>query len=308
MARFRKPFRIALAQLQCSSDSRDNIASAEDAVSAASRRAVDLCVLPEMFTNLYLGQFQDAKAALAEVPNHRILLASFAALAKQRSIALVIPFVERVARKRCYNALALVDRHGFIQARYRKIHIPRGEGYREDLYFTPGNLGYAVARVGSVRIGLAICWDQWFPEVSRALALQGADVIVYPSAIGSEIVKPDFDSRPSWELVMRAQAVMNRTFVVAVNRVGHEERIRFYGGSFVADPWGRVLRRASTERSQTLIVSLDIGEISKANSFFGFFDTRSPETYGILRRRIPRRHKPARGTSESGAFGSGGTR
>jgi len=169
-----------------------------------------------------------------------------------------------------------------VRASYRKVHIPDSEGYREDLYFKPGNLGYVVARLGDVNIGLGICWDQWFPEVSRTLALKGAELLIYPSAIGSELARPDFDSRPEWELVMRAQAVMNRVFVAAVNRVGQEEKIRFYGGSFVADPWGKVVRRASTSGPETVFVELDLSQIRDARSFFGFFDTRQPHTYGDL--------------------------
>jgi N-carbamoylputrescine amidase len=114
------------------------------------------------------------------------------------------------------------------------------------------------------------------------LALKGAELLIYPSAIGSELVRPDFDSRPQWELVMRAQAVMNRVFVAAVNRVGQEEKIRFYGGSFVADPWGKILRRASTSCPETVSVDLDLSQIRDARSFFGFFDTRQPHTYGDL--------------------------
>jgi N-carbamoylputrescine amidase len=276
-----KSIRIALAQLRCLSDPRENIASATRAIESASHRSADLCVLPELFTNHYVGQFQDTKSTLAKVPDHKELLTNFRALAGSHSIALLVPFIERDGKK-SYNAVTLIGRDGSAKAHYRKNHIPNGIGYREDLYFKPGNLGYVVASLDSVRIGLAICWDQWFPEVSRILALQGAQVIVYPSAIGSEIVEPDFDSRPSWELVMRAQAVMNRIFVAAVNRVGQEEQIRFYGGSFVADPWGQVVRRASTRRPELLVADVDLEQIDKANSFFGFFDSRRPQTYDRL--------------------------
>jgi N-carbamoylputrescine amidase len=176
----------------------------------------------------------------------------------------------------------VIGNDGSIKAHYRKMHIPDAQGYREDLYFRRGDRGYIVVRLDKIRLGVAICWDQWFPEVSRILALKGAELVVYPSAIGSEIVQPDFDSRPDWELVMRAQAIMNRVFVAAVNRVGQEDRIRFYGGSFVADPWGHIMKRASKTKPQTIYEQVHPSQIHKARSFFGFFETRRPDSYDAL--------------------------
>ena len=262
----------------------DNIAAALQALTTASKQRVDLCILPELFANRYVGQFPDSKAQRRHLPNHQKLLADFQEASKKTRTAAMVPFAEVIEGDRCYNSLVLVDQSGKVRAKYRKTHIPDSVGYREDLYFRPGDLGYVVVRLGPVKIGLGICWDQWFPEASRALALQGADLIVYPSAIGSEIVRPDFDSRPEWELVMRAQAIMNRVFVAAVNRVGQEERIRFYGGSFVADPWGNIIKRASLNRPEIVFADLDLSQIREARSFFGFLDTRRPETYGALTR------------------------
>jgi len=275
-------FRIALVQMWCSPRPEANIVAAKSAIAASSAKDVDLWILPELFSNRYVGQFEDREAQTAHLPDHTSLLAEFKEVSREAGAAVALPFAEVVESGTCYNSLALIDKSGKVRASYRKIHIPDSEGYREDLYFKPGNLGYVVARLGDVKIGLGICWDQWFPEVSRTLALKGAELLIYPSAIGSELVRPDFDSRPEWELVMRAQAVMNRVFVAAVNRVGQEERIRFYGGSFVADPWGKVLRRASTNRPETVFVELDLSQIRDARSFFGFLDTRQPHTYGDL--------------------------
>jgi len=268
--------------MRCSSRPEANIVAAKSAIASSSAKDVDLWILPELFSNRYVGQFEDREAQMACLPDHRSLLAEFKEVSRDAGAAVALPFAEVVESGACYNSLALIDKSGKVRASYRKIHIPDSEGYREDLYFEPGNLGYVVARLGDVKIGLGICWDQWFPEVSRTLALKGAELLIYPSAIGSELVRPDFDSRPQWELVMRAQAVMNRVFVAAVNRVGQEEKIRFYGGSFVADPWGKVVRRASTSRPETLSVELDLSQIRDARSFFGFLDTRQPRTYGGL--------------------------
>jgi len=214
------------------------------------------------------------------------LLNRFAELSRALSVAIVLPFAERIDAGTMYNSLTVFDSNGKARGLYRKIHVPNSEGYREDLHFKPGDLGYVVAPVGKTKLGLAICWDQWFPEVSRTLALKGAQLIVYPSAIGSEVAVPEFDSRPSWELVMRAQAVMNRVFVAAVNRVGQEEMIRFYGSSFVSDVWGNVLRRASRTRPEVVYADLDLAQIREANKFFGFFDARRPETYGTILQEV----------------------
>jgi N-carbamoylputrescine amidase len=275
-------FTIALVQMQCSPRPEENIVAAKRAIASASAEDVDLWILPELFTNRYVGQFEDRVAQAAHPPDHRRLLAEFKEASKEAGAAVALPYAEVVDAGTCYNSLALIDKSGKVRASYRKIHIPDSVGYREDLYFKSGNLGYVVARLGDVKVGLGICWDQWFPEVSRTLALKGAELLIYPSAIGSELARPDFDSHPEWELVMKAQAIMNRVFVAAVNRVGQEEHIRFYGGSFVADPWGKVLRRASRSRPETTLVELDLSQIRDARSFFGFLETRQPHTYGGL--------------------------
>jgi N-carbamoylputrescine amidase len=282
-------FNIALVQQTISPDTKANIASAKRAIRAAAKKDADLCILPELFTNRYVGQFEDVKSVMAQLPDHETLIEQFKETSKEESIATVVPYVEIMGEDSCYNSEVLIDKKGKILANYRKLHIPNGAGYREDHYFTPGDRGYAVADLGGIKIGLGICWDQWFPEFSRTLALKGAQLIVYPSAIGSEIVEPDYDSRPSWEHVMRAQAIMNRVFIAAVNRVGQEEVIEFYGGSFVSDPWGNVMRRASLTKPGIVYASLDMSQISKARGFFGFLDSRRPDTYHDLTREIDKR-------------------
>ena len=276
--------------MTCSPKTSDNITAAKRAIVASTAKDVDLWILPELFSNRYVGQFKNRGAQIAHLPVHTSLLAEFKEVSKEAGAAVAMPFAEIVDLETCYNSLVLIDKNGKVRASYRKVHIPDSEGYREDLYFRSGDLGYVVARLGDVNVGLGICWDQWFPEVSRTLALKGAELLIYPSAIGSELARPDFDSRPEWELVMRAQAIMNRVFVAAVNRVGQEEKIMFYGSSFVADPWGKVLRRASANRPETVFVDLDLSQIRDARSFFGFFDTRQPHTYGDLTETRRTRH------------------
>ena len=287
---------IGLVQMSCFEDPDENVSRAEHAVRIAAGKDADLCILPEIFSNRYVGQFEDIKKTLRNVPDHRLLVEKFRCLAEQYQIAIVLPFIERVSQWKTFNSEVLIGNDGKVLGHYRKLHIPDSEGYREDLYFNPGDKGYVVADIGGLKIGLGICWDQWFPEMARILALKGAQVLVYPSAIGSEIAVPDFDSRPSWELVMRANAIANRVFIAATNRVGQEESINFYGGSFVVDPWGQVLTRASLRKPAIVYAELDPAEIERANSFFGFMSTRRPDTYGGLtkKNRIPRARKTDR--------------
>jgi len=274
--------KIGIVQMSCLGDSGENISRAEHGVKAAATSNAELCILPEAFSNRYVGQFENIKEVLRNVPNHKRLIERFRGVAEEGRIAIVLPFIERISHRKTFNSEVLIGNDGKVLGHYRKLHIPDSEGYREDLYFDPGNEGYVVADIGSLRIGLGICWDQWFPEMARILALKGAQLLVYPSAIGSEIAVPDFDSRPSWELVMRANAVTNRVFIAATNRVGQEEVINFYGGSFVVDPWGNVMTRAPLRRPAIVYAELDPSEIERANAFFGFLSTRRPDTYGDL--------------------------
>lgn len=277
--------KIGLVQMSCLGDSDENISRAERGVKTVARNNAELCILPEVFSNRYVGQFKNISDVLRNVPSHQPLIEKFRGVAEESRIAVVLPFIEKISRRTTFNSEVLIGNDGKVLGHYRKLHIPDSEGYREDLYFRPGNEGYVVADIGSLRIGLGICWDQWFPEMARILALKGAQLLVYPSAIGSETAVPDFDSRPSWELVMRANAVANRVFIAATNRVGQEEVINFYGGSFVVDPWGNVMTRASLREPAIAYAELELSEIARANSFFGFLTTRRPDTYGDLTRK-----------------------
>lgn len=280
--------KIALAQMACSEDVNTNISRAGQSVITAARGGASLCILPEAFSNRYVGQFKNVEKTMRAVPSHRPLVEKFRGLAESYRISVVLPFIERLSGNKTFNTEVLIGRDGKILGRYRKLHIPDSEGYREDLYFNQGDRGYVVADMEGLKVGLGICWDQWFPEMARILALRGAQLLIYPSAIGSEVAVPDFDSRPSWELVIRANAITNRVFIAVTNRVGQEETINFYGGSFVTDPWGKVIARASLKKPAVVFAEIDLAEIDRANSFFGFLSTRRPETYGdLIKRKRP---------------------
>jgi len=184
-----------------------------------------------------------------------------------------------------YNTAIIVSPQGELVARTRKLHIPVTAGYHEDRYFQPGPAGDEAVRVFAVdgaAVGLPTCWDQWFPELARAYGLAGADLLIYPTAIGSEPDHPEFDTQPLWEGVMRGHAIANGLFIVAVNRFGDEGELTFYGSSFIVDPYGRILARAPRDRACILVADLDLDQRRDWLELFPFTATRRPDAYGAL--------------------------
>jgi N-carbamoylputrescine amidase len=208
-----------------------------------------------------------------------------AALAEELGCVLIVPVFEEARPGVYFNTAIVFDADGRELGKYRKTHIPDGPQYHEKFYFTPGNLGYPVFRTRYGTIGVGICWDQWFPEVARILALEGAEVVFYPSAIGSEPDRPGYSSAEAWRTVIRSHAIANGIFVAAVNRVGVEEEMTFYGESFVADPFGEVLVRAGAEEA-VLLADLDLGRIRELRELLHFFRDRRVETYRPLLNRL----------------------
>jgi N-carbamoylputrescine amidase len=184
-----------------------------------------------------------------------------------------------------FNTAIVVAPDGELLARTRKLHIPVTAGYHEDRYFRPGPAGesaFPLVSVGDAHLGAPTCWDQWFPELARAYSLRGADVLVYPTAIGSEPDHPEFDTQPLWERVMVGNAIANGVFIVAVNRIGREPPLTFYGSSFICDPYGRILVQAGREEPAVLVADLDLDERRDWLALFPFLDTRRPDAYAIL--------------------------
>ena len=181
-----------------------------------------------------------------------------------------------------FNTAILVAPDGTLLARTRKVHIPQGTGYHEDHYFRPGDTGFPIVAVATASFGFPTCWDQWFPELARAYSLAGAEVIVYPTAIGSEPDVPGFDTEPLWQQVIVANGIANGTFMVAVNRVGTEPPVTFYGSSFVSDPYGRILVQAPRDEPAVMVAELDLDARRDWLELFPFFRTRRPDVYGSL--------------------------
>ena len=286
-----RPITVGLVQNRWREDRAELVATLTDAIG----RAADEGAQAVFLTELTLSRYPANVRAGANPGQHAEPLLdgptfAFAAAAAERHGVLVhASLYERAEQDdgRGYNTAILVSPAGELLARTRKTHIPVTEGYYEDTYFRPGPAddAYPIHRppgLGGVALGLPTCWDEWFPEVARAYSLAGAEVLVYPTAIGSEPGFPAFDTEPLWQQVIVANGITNGTFMVVPNRIGDEGDIVFYGSSFISDPYGRVLAQASREEERVLVATLDLQQRADWLELFPFLSTRRPDTYGAL--------------------------
>ena len=275
---------VAAAQFSMDWDRDRNIAKAKEMVRRAAGQGANIVLLPELFETPYFCQDESAAhLALARPFEGNPLIAEFAALAKELAVALPLSFFER-ANNVYFNSLAMIDENGSVLGRYRKSHIPDGPGYQEKFYFRPGDTGFKVWPTRNASVGTAICWDQWFPEAARVMALKGAEILFYPTAIGSEPPPaPPVDSRDHWRRVMQGHAAANYVPVVAANRVGVEKgqasEIRFYGSSFIAGPTGEILVELDRGEEDVITARLDLAEIASLRGSWGLFRDRRPDLY-----------------------------
>jgi N-carbamoylputrescine amidase len=285
----REHLRLALVQMACSDDPADNLARALERVEAAARDGARVVCLPELFRSRYFCQSEDpAHFELAEpIPGPTTEAMSKAAAAL--GVVIVASIFERRAEGVYHNTAVTFDADGSVAGRYRKMHIPDDPLYYEKYYFTPGDLGFAAPATRHGRIGTLVCWDQWFPEAARLTALSGAELLCYPTAIGwqfDEGAETDTAQHDAWETIQRSHAIANGVFVAAVNRVGEEGGIRFWGQSFVADPFGRVIARAPSDEEATLQVECDLGLIGRTRRDWPFLRDRRIDAYADLSRRF----------------------
>lgn len=284
---------VAAIQMYCDRSREENIQAADELVRRAAAQGAQVILLPELFETRYFCQernydFYDLATSVSENPavNH------FRAVAKELQVVLPISFFER-DNNVTYNSLAMIDADGTVLGVYRKTHIPDDHFYQEKFYFTPGNTGFRVWDTRYGRIGVGICWDQWFPETARCMALMGAQVLLYPTAIGSEPII-DCDSMPHWRRCMQGHAAANVVPVIAANRIGKEEvtpssenaeqesALVFYGSSFIADETGEIQKSADRDKEDVLIHTFDLDAIEKLRFSWGIFRDRRPEMYGQI--------------------------
>ena len=278
---------VAAPQFACSWDLPANADRAEALIRAAAARGAQLVQIQELFATPYFcitqrPEYFDLALPMAGHP----LIARFSDLARELGVVLPLSYFERAGTAH-FNSVAVIDADGTVLGNYRKSHIPQGPGYEEKYYFSPGDTGYRVWNTAAGRIGVGICWDQWFPEAARAMALQGAEMLLYPTAIGSEPPAPGYDSAPHWEMVMRGHAAANILPVLASNRIGTETApegtaVTFYGSSFIADHTGQLVAKASRDTEELLIATFDLDAISDLRRSWGLFRDRRPETYSAL--------------------------
>ncbi|MBK0398791.1 N-carbamoylputrescine amidase [Limibaculum sp. M0105] len=277
---------VAITQMECGDDAAANRDRAETLVRRAAGQGAQVILLQELFETPYFCKAEDpAMFALARPFERDQVIGRFAALARELSVVLPFSFFERAGQAH-FNTLAMIDADGRVLGRYRKAHIPDGPGYEEKYYFSPGDTGFRVWDTAFGRIGAGICWDQWFPECARAMALMGAELLLYPTAIGSEPPSPGYDSSTHWQNTMRGHAAANLMPLAASNRVGREVQggteLTFYGRSFIADHTGEVVAEAARDGEAVLCHSFDLDAIAELRRAWGLFRDRRPELYGAL--------------------------
>ncbi len=286
-----RPVTLAAIQMSCGWDSAVNIARAEQLVREAARRGARIILLPELFETPYFCIEQDARhLKLARTIEESPAVRHFTALARELGVVLPVSFFER-AGPAYFNSIAVLDADGSRLGIYRKSHIPNGPGYQEKSYFSPGDTGFKVWSTRYGRIGVGICWDQWFPEAARVMALAGAEVLLYPTAIGTEPPPaPPVNSREHWQRTQQGHAAANLLPLVAANRYGLERSvqnpeglyIRFYGSSFIADPMGAKIAEAAEEGDAVLTAMFDLEETAAVRDNWFVFRDRRPDLYGSL--------------------------
>lgn len=277
------PDRVCVAGLQCflGNGPARNLPTIRQLIREAAEQGAQIILPPELFAGPYFCKREEEDFfALAAPFSSNPLIEEMSALARELGVVLPISYFERDG-VHYYNSLAVIDADGSILGNYRKSHIPDGPGYEEKYYFRPGNTGFRVWHTRFARLGIGICWDQWFPECARSLVLQGADILLYPTAIGSEPAEPDLDTSEPWRIVMRGHAVANTTPVVAANRIGNEEGQIFYGKSFICNHFGELL--ADLDDSPGIaLATLDLALAQRNRASFGLFRDRRPDLYHRL--------------------------
>lgn len=280
--------RIALIQMPCEPDPEKNLRSAVAQIKVASAKGAKIIALQELFNTPYFCQTQNTKNFnLAQtIPGSATKVLS--EFAKSKKIVIIAPLFERAAKGVYYNSAAVIDADGKLLGLYRKMHIPDDPGFNEKFYFAPGDLGFRAFETRYARIGVLICWDQWFPEAARLTALQGADILFAPTAIGwkPEEISETKSYHAAWETVQRGHAIANGVFVACVNRTGKEGHLKFWGGSFVADPFGEIHYRASATREEILIEDCDLSLVDKTRREWPFLRDRRIDAYQTITARF----------------------
>ena len=288
--------KLGLLQLHITADIADNKTRLAEGIIDLAKRGAELIVLQELHNSLYFCQVEDVENFNLAEPIPGPSTEFYGKLAKDLGVAIVTSLFERRAPGLYHNTAVVIEKDGTIAGKYRKMHIPDDPAYYEKFYFTPGDLGFNPIQTSVGKLGVLVCWDQWYPEAARLMALQGADILIYPTAIGYATYDTEEEQqrqREAWTTVMRGHAVANGLPVVAVNRVGFEpdpsgqtEGIQFWGSSFVAGPQGELHYRASDKEEESLVVDIDLKHSEDVRRWWPFLRDRRIENYGDITRRF----------------------
>ncbi|MEJ2231635.1 MAG: carbon-nitrogen hydrolase [Nitrospirales bacterium] len=286
--------KIGLIQMACSVDASENLARAVAKVEEAANNGAQIICLPELFRSQYFCQKEDAALFDLAEPVPGPSTQAFRGTAIKYGVTILVSLFERRTSGVYHNSIAALDERGEVAGLYRKMHIPDDPAYYEKFYFTPGDRGFQAIKTAHATIGPLICWDQWYPEAARMTALQGAEILLYPTAIGwhpKEKAEEGPTQRDAWMTIQRSHAIANGVFVVAVNRVGREtpaggDGLEFWGSSFVCDPFGVVLAQASIDKDEVLVVDIDLKQIEEVRRNWPFLRDRRIDAYGGITKRF----------------------
>ncbi len=285
---------IGLVQHRCTLNPDENVAAAIRGVREAAKKGAQIICLQELFRSVYFCQIEDHKYfdLAEEIPGPTTQI--FQDLAKELGVVIVASLFEKRAPGLYHNTAAIIDADGSFLGKYRKMHIPDDPLFYEKFYFTPGDLGFNAWQTKFGRIGVLVCWDQWYPEAARLTALRGAQILFYPTAIGwhpTEKEKYGVRQHSSWETVQRGHAVANGCYVAAPNRIGHEapdggEGIEFWGQSFIADPSGQIIKKASIDQEEVIVAEVDLDAVDTQRTHWPFLRDRRIDAYGDITKRF----------------------
>ncbi|MBC8110335.1 MAG: carbon-nitrogen hydrolase [Verrucomicrobia bacterium] len=284
-----KNIHIGLVQMTCEKDKQKNLDKAISKIREAAAKGAKVVCLQELFTSLYFCDVEDYdNFELAEaIPGPTT--ETLSQVAGELGVVIVASLFEKRAEGVYHNTTAVLDADGKYLGKYRKMHIPDDPGFYEKFYFTPGDLGYKVFQTKFGKIGVLICWDQWYPEAARITALMGAEFLVYPTAIGwatSQDEATNDEQYQAWQTIQRSHAVANGVYVVSVNRVGQEGELKFWGGSFVANPFGRVLYQASHEQEEVQVIEIELSQSNYYRTHWPFLRDRRIDSYQPITKRL----------------------
>ena len=279
---------VGLVQMACASDPAANLRTALARIAEAAQQGAEIVCLQELFGSQYFCQKEDPAVFDLAEPIPGPSTDALGRAAAEHGVGVIGSIFERRAPGLYHNTAVIIDADGSLRGRYRKMHIPDDPLYYEKYYFSPGDLGFESFAVRGTQVGVLVCWDQWFPEAARLTSLKGAQILFYPTAIGWHTAeKAEFGAaqHEAWELIQRSHALANGVFVAATNRVGHEGRLQFWGASFVADPFGRILARAGHDREELVIARCDLRLVEQTRRHWPFLRDRRVDAYaGLLQR------------------------